>query len=728
MGDTEDIYRLLDELSESEFKRFKHYLGEQTLDGFTPIPWGRLEKADTTDIVRMMMDRYEVEGRMTITQHILKSLGRRDPTQQLQQISADFSTGVANQTVSGAGTGVTQDIHTLGLGSSEAGNRLSSASTSSTLMSSNNTSPTGRRKWIPCSKKWREQMEELSNMEDSKVRRVGGLTFVPNDERFRIALMGQTEVLLGLKKDGTEVAIKKMLISNYKKFQDELKVLQGYRFNSLHVVQYVDSEDEGDIGYIAMQLCDYNLEEYIKKQPAEPERKRIVKEFLEGLKDIHEHPKAKLIHRDIKPQNILIDADDGVRFADFGISRTLEPGQTTRVTGRVGTDYWEATEIVRNPPGDQGIRYKRSADIQVAGMLVYYILSGGKHPFGDDIRCISNIYIGDYQLQYLNDDEEAKDLLESMLNVNPDARPQITEVLSHPYFWDKSSKESFLIQVGNVPEVKNYDESGIDEEEKVKLEEVLNELEVDKKSFSTWKTRLDHVTDEHIKNKWLKLVQTNTKEPKGKKGKGKKEESYPETLLCLLRFIRNCWILPPSEEPDVMEKINVMKLFPDLVLTAYKLDKKRGWKINKLLPSTPPNKRKAESSSTAKVGGKEPDAPPQKKTRREPSLMDVDEPSPRVSAPSLHKNPGQNFFFKNKAALETRLPTLQPILILLQQRQVLNDHERELVTSKSTSTQQNYALLTMIQNKGPTAQQVFFEVLKRVDPFLIQDLILRAQH
>ncbi|XP_076137718.1 2-5A-dependent ribonuclease-like [Alosa pseudoharengus] len=355
-------------------------------------------------------------------------------------------------------------------------------------------------------------------------------------------------------------------------------------------------------------------------------------------------------------------------------------------------------------------------------MLVYYILSGGKHPFGDGILCISNIYNGDYQLQYLNDDEEAKDLLENMLNVNPDARPRITEVLSHPYFWDESRKESFLKEVGDVPEVQKYGESCKDKS----LIKVLNELEVDKKRFSTWKTRLDHVTDEDIKNKWLKLVQTNTIEPK-KKQKGKKEESYPETLLCLLRFIRNRWIHPPSEEPDEMKEINVMKLFPDLVVTAYKLDKKRGWKINKLLPSTPPNKIKAESSSTAKMGGQEPDAPPQKKTQREPSLMDVDEPSP-MSAPSLHKNPEQNFFSKNKAALETRLPTLQPILILLQQRRVLNDHERELVTSKSTSTQQNYALLTMIQNKGPTAQQVFFEVLKRVDPFLIQDLFLRAQH
>ncbi|XP_062407694.1 uncharacterized protein LOC134099035 [Sardina pilchardus] len=577
MGDNEDIYRHLDELSKSKFKRFRQYLNQDTLPGFTPIPWGLLEKKDVTDIVQLMKERYGIKGRMKITQHILRAMGHQDPSQQLQQTSADFSTNSSNQTVSEARTGVTQDIHTLGLGTSEAGNRISSSQ-----MSVSNTSTPQRRKWNQCSKRWHEQMEALVNMEDSKVRRVGNLIFVPKDEKFRMARTGQAEVLLGLKKDGTEVAIKKMLI-----FQDELERLLEYRFTSLHVVQYVDSEEVDDVGYIAMQLCDYNLQEYLKeKNPDELERRRIVKEFLEGLKVLHEHD---LIHRDIKPQNILIYVDGGVRLSDFGISRTLEPGQTTRVTSRAGTECWEATEVLRTRR-DQGIRYKQSTDIQVAGMLVYYILSGGKHPFGDDEDCEDNIKKCDYKLDDLND-EEAKDLVKSMLNVDPEARPRITEVLSHPNFWDDKRKESFLKEVGDVPEVQKHEKSCKDEH----LQKVLKELEVDKKSFSTWK-KLGHVTDEDMKEKWSKLVQDHSK------------DKDPETLLCLLRFIRNRW----RHQPERMEEISVMKLFPDLVVTAYKLDKKRGWNV---LPTIPSVKRKAESSSSTKVGGHEPDAPPQKKTK-----------------------------------------------------------------------------------------------------------------
>lgn len=146
-------------------------------------------------------------------------------------------------------------------------------------------------------------MKELASMEDSKVREVEGLTFVSDDERFQI---GQN-TFLGLKKDGTEVAIKMMLKSKFKEFQNELALLQEYRFSSPHIVQYVDSAVQGDTGYIAMQLCDYNLVEYInQKQLSEPERKRIVKEFLKGLSYLHEHKEVKVIHRDLKPQNILI--------------------------------------------------------------------------------------------------------------------------------------------------------------------------------------------------------------------------------------------------------------------------------------------------------------------------------------------------------------------------------------------------------------------------------------
>lgn len=68
-------------------------------------------------------------------------------------------------------------------------------------------------------------------------------------------------------------------------------------------------------------------------------------------------------------------------------------------------------------------------------MLTYYILSDGKHPFGDGIWCVMNILKGEYSLEDIKD-IAAKDLIEWMINKEPDKRPTIDKVLNHPYFWD----------------------------------------------------------------------------------------------------------------------------------------------------------------------------------------------------------------------------------------------------------------------------------------------------
>ncbi len=72
---------------------------------------------------------------------------------------------------------------------------------------------------------------------------------------------------------------------------------------------------------------------------------------------------------------------------------------------------------------------------QVAGMLSYYILSDGKHPFGDGIHREVNISEGKYSLGDIQD-IAAKDLIEWMINKEQDKRPTIDKVLNHPYFWD----------------------------------------------------------------------------------------------------------------------------------------------------------------------------------------------------------------------------------------------------------------------------------------------------
>ncbi len=68
-------------------------------------------------------------------------------------------------------------------------------------------------------------------------------------------------------------------------------------------------------------------------------------------------------------------------------------------------------------------------------MLVYYILSDGKHPFGDMKDREENIKKGQYFLEDLQD-IVAKDLVDRMIKKDPAKRLTIDEVLDHPYFWD----------------------------------------------------------------------------------------------------------------------------------------------------------------------------------------------------------------------------------------------------------------------------------------------------
>ena len=82
---------------------------------------------------------------------------------------------------------------------------------------------------------------------------------------------------------------------------------------------------------------------------------------------------------------------------------------------------------------------------------------------------------------------------------------------------------------------------------------------------------------------------------------------------------------------------------------------------------------------------------------------------------SPYTPPGQDFFHRHKAALETRLGLLAPILSDLEECGVLNAQEREVVESKETETQQNHALLRMLEKKGGQAQEEFYRVLLKCD-------------
>lgn len=144
-----------------------------------------------------------------------------------------------------------------------------------------------------------------------------------------------------------------------------------------NIVRVYDVSFGDAIQYIVMEYVEgITLKNYITQQGIVDPREALyfITQLLRALK--HAHDKG-IVHRDIKPQNILLVSDGTIKVTDFGIARISENATRTMTDGAIGSVHYISPEQAKGSHTDS------RTDLYAAGVILYEMMTG-KLPFQSD--------------------------------------------------------------------------------------------------------------------------------------------------------------------------------------------------------------------------------------------------------------------------------------------------------------------------------------------------------
>lgn len=324
---------------------------------------------------------------------------------------------------------------------------------------------------------------------------IGGIEV---NQDYQLGMGSNGTVVFAGKFHGRDVAVKRMLTQFWDIATQETQLLLESDHHQ-NVIRYYAMSKNDSFLYIALELCQASLSDIIDRPQQFPELARagemdlprVLLQVANGLSFLHD---LRIVHRDLKPQNILVtmgrDGRPRLLVSDFGLCKKLEGGQSSfgaTTAHAAGTSGWRAPELLLDDDARDAStmsissvhsdsssplvsadvmpnrRATRAIDIFSLGLVFFYVLTKGLHPFdcGDRYMREVNIRKGQFNLkplEVLGDVAyEAKALIEMMLRADPRARPTAKDVMAHPFFWSAKEQLAFLCDVSDHFELEPRD-------------------------------------------------------------------------------------------------------------------------------------------------------------------------------------------------------------------------------------------------------------------------------
>ncbi|BEI85390.1 hypothetical protein CcaverHIS002_0507910 [Cutaneotrichosporon cavernicola] len=335
---------------------------------------------------------------------------------------------------------------------------------------------------------------------------------------------------------GRPVAVKRLLSDFVRLASQEVKLLQASDDHP-NVIRYYCQERRDNFLYIALDLCQASLADLIEtpnsflELASALDHKKALQQITSGVKHLHS---MKIIHRDIKPQNVLVSkAKNGslrMLVSDFGLARRLEQGQSSfapTANNLAGSLGWRAPECIRGQvklnegfdpvlscgstgstasstgslpdllvmsdgsevvKGVPRARLTKAVDLFALGCLYFWILMSGEHPYGETYNREANIVKGDaVNMEHLSilgeEGVEAQHLIGQLLSAEPSERPDTSECLIHPFFWTSAKRLAFLCDASDRFEIMEPEETTL----------ALLEKNADQVVGKNWYSKMDRV-------------------------------------------------------------------------------------------------------------------------------------------------------------------------------------------------------------------------------------------